>query len=191
MSRKHGSRRPIRIFSLEPWERAQIRDFALGSMETLKSNGKFEEASRVSSFVQLLDDGTVAAFYKDLFAHPLFLRLILDDVAAHGVRQIGRTNLLLEWSRFKIRRDIERKAVRSSQDWQFDADFITRAMLFMEKVAWAMTADGGRILTEYLAKSAFEKIARASFPEQPDALITALLNSLLVPRDMYEDAGYP
>ena len=50
--------------------------------------------------------GRYVDFYGDIPRRPLFLDLVIDDVAASGVRPRGRARLLDEWVRRKIVRDV-------------------------------------------------------------------------------------
>jgi hypothetical protein len=137
---KHGFKKPIRVFSLEPWGREDIQRFVAGSVDVLNQRGKPDEAAKLADFLRGLQSGSEREFYGDLSAHPLFLRLILDDVAVHGVRKMGRANLIWEWSLYKIKRDIERKAQIAGQGWTFESNFAERIMRLMEEVAFKMTS---------------------------------------------------
>jgi len=190
--KKHGWKKPIGVFSLEPWRREDVQRFVTGSANILRLDGRTTDSERLLDFLRLLEKGEERNFYGELAAHPLFLRLILDDIVANGIRNVGRATLLLEWALYKILRDLKRKTQNRAQDWQFDRDFTGRIMMVMEDVAFQMTdvVDDRRVLTEFLSQGMLEQIAKRYFPGDSDVLITVLLNSLLVPRHFFENAKF-
>lgn len=190
--KKHGARKPIRVFSLEPWSREDVRNFVEGSARTLEQDGRTSEADRLTDFLRILDEKRDKDFYGELSSHPLFLRLILDDIVANGIRQVGRAKLLRDWSLYKINRDLKSKAQNANQGWHFDRDFADRIMNVMEETAFQMTEDaaGGRVLTEHLDRDTLERLAHRHFPTDPDVAVTVLLNSLLVPRYLFQDSKF-
>ncbi len=191
-SEKHGWKKPIRVFTLEPWQKSDIQLFVEGSVVQLIKARKMAQAERLKDFLVTLNDGTDKDFYGALSSHPLFLRLILDDVANHGVRRMGRARLILEWSLHKIRRDIAHKAKTPEQGWQFEPNFPTRIMTLMEEVAMQMTteADGCIALTESIDADQVGLMASGYFPTDSDAIVKVALNSLLVPHGQYQKTGF-
>jgi hypothetical protein len=189
---RHGWKTPIRLFALEPWERDDITAFVGGCIAQLKTTGKDTEAAHLSEFLDLLGSGRESEFYGDLAAHPLFLRLILDEVAAHGVRRTGRAKLLLDWSLHKIERDIKSKARAAGQGWEFERGFANRMMQLMEEIAALMTAEanGETRLLESIGIDAVLGIASRYFPKDDDVLLKVALNSLLIPHRLLDNAGF-
>ena len=94
-------RRGVRIVELRHWTdetvRKHIRSVALGLAG--------DEAKRLDELVELSRAGAAEPLYGALLSHPIFLDLIIDDVAAEGVRRAGKADLARSWLLRKVRRD--------------------------------------------------------------------------------------
>jgi hypothetical protein len=162
------------------------------SIAQLLATGKSPEAERLKGFLAAIDRGEDHSFYGELASHPLFLRLILDDVARNGMRQIGRAGLLWEWSLYKVMRDIAHKSRTSKQGWEFEPQFANQMMLFMEDIAMHMTkeAEGTVVLAESIDADTVRRIASLRFPRDPDVVVKVALNSLLIPHKLFENSKF-
>lgn len=192
MEGRGANKKPIRVFELGDWTRTEIIKFVEGAAHGLLKEGKGTEAGRLSQFLEILKENLDEQFYGQLAAHPLFLRLILDDIVRNGVRKIGRASLLRDWSYYKVHRDLIKRCQTTEQGWTFGPGYVERVMVLMEDVAAQMTVElnGCLVLREFLPDSDIEEIASVHFPEDTDALVTVLLNSLLVPRSAIANKRY-
>jgi hypothetical protein len=94
--------RKVTVIQLKDWHHDQIRALAQRYKETLIG----QERSNLDGLIQIIDSGEYEAIYGDIPKRPLFLRFILDSVAAQGVMRKGRARLFYDWAELKIRRDI-------------------------------------------------------------------------------------
>jgi hypothetical protein len=95
--------RRAKIINLLPWQDEQILLLTERYCETL---GDVQQRSHLEEFMEMIKKGEYQALYGDIPRRPLFLRFILETVAAHGVRRTGRARLFYDWATDKILRDI-------------------------------------------------------------------------------------
>jgi len=96
----------VRLVELLPWSEDEIGELLRRSLRltvdpTTRAN--------LIDLDDLLSSGRFAELFGDIPRRPLFLRFILDSVAAQGLPngRIGRARLLYDWARRKIFRDIQ------------------------------------------------------------------------------------
>jgi hypothetical protein len=95
----------IKLVELKPWTPAQIVLLARRFRETLQED---TPRGRIDELVSLVESGTYTEYYGDIPVRPLFLRLILETVAEHGIHRVGRVGLLAEAINQKVLRDVDR-----------------------------------------------------------------------------------
>jgi hypothetical protein len=183
---KGGIRKYVRRAELIEWNAAQMTELARRFQETLSDE---EARRRLDELIVAIESGRYEEYYGDIPRRPLFLRMILDTVAAHDVHRVRRAALVEEWALLKVERD-----VLESQRWgtagrpPIAGETSMRATVelsfgAMEAAAWTMTsAHEGRLL---LLPSCEVQAIAAHVP----ALATVtdydglVLNSLLVPAE--------
>lgn len=103
----HGERRvrSIQCIELSSWRDEEIREFISRARAALPDT---HQRRRLSDLAAWLDNGTFFETYGDIPRRPLFLRMIVDTVAALGLPdgRIGRARLLVDAVETKIRRDV-------------------------------------------------------------------------------------
>jgi hypothetical protein len=188
---KHGWKRPVRVCELFPWDRQLIIDFIADGIRYLANENRSSEAKRLSRLLKLVEDQEEDQFYGKLMTHPLFLRMILDDIVENGVRKMTEPELLLSWARIKINRDIGKRSKEIAQGWEYRDGFIEQILALMEEAAYVMTSvkEGEVILSEYLWDESLISLARKHFGEA-EAIVDVMLHSLLVPRYLYKNARF-
>jgi hypothetical protein len=183
-SHKGGIRKYVRRAELVDWNPAQMIELAQRFRETLSGD---EARGRLDDLIAAIHSGRYEEFYGDIPRRPLFLRMILDTVAARDVHRVRRAGLVEEWALLKVERDI-----LESQRWgtsgrpPIAGETSTRATVeisfaAMEAAAWIMTSvHEGRIIllpscdTQEIAA----RVPALSTVPEYDGLV---LNSLLVP----------
>ena len=182
LGQKYGSKRAATLFELQHWQERHI----LGLLDLVLAGLGLDPdaATRLRAFRALIEAGEAGRFYADLPTHPLFLRFILDDVAADGIQATDRSRLLERWVRRKIERELREKGRGIELAVPADAGSVVEAlMMAMEAVAAAMiSGEGGAVTTaETLpVKELRDRLGRHLEIVQGD-VATLLLNTVLIP----------
>ena len=149
-SHKGGIRKYVRRAELIDWSSTQMTELARRFRETLSDD---EARARLDELIAAIDSGRYEEFYGDIPRRPLFLRMILDSVAARDVHRVRRVELLEEWALLKVQRDvIESQRWGTSGRPPIAGETSIRATVeisfaAMEAAAWLMTSvHEGRIL---------------------------------------------
>ena len=180
-SKKFGSRRrPAALFILHRWNPPHVLmllDRIIGDADAPRAKAHLVE------FRSLIASGSSAQFYAELPFNPLFLRFILDDVLADGVRLANRSQLLERWLRRKIARELAKGRefdLVPPPDGGSVVDALLRAM---EAVAAAMVeeADGVIKLTESLPVEGIGDLLGPHFAVAGGDVTALMLNTVLVP----------
>ena len=97
--------RQVRLIELLLWGEEQVRTLVERYRESLPEPAS---RARLAELEGLLGTGEFERLFGDIPLRPLFLRLLLDTVAAQGLPRlrVGRARLLHDWARRKIQRDI-------------------------------------------------------------------------------------
>jgi hypothetical protein len=183
-SHKGGIRKYVRRAELIDWNPPQMSELARRFRKTLSDD---EARGRIDELIAAIDSGRYEEFYGDIPRRPLFLRMILDTVAACEVHHVRRADLVEEWALLKVQRD-----VLESQRWgtsgrpPIAGETSTRATVelsfaAMEAAAWLMTSvHEGRLLLlpSGDAQEIAARVPALSSATEYDGLV---LNSLLVP----------
>lgn len=181
---KGGIRKYVRRAELIDWNPAQMTELAGRFRATLVGD---EARGRLDDLIAAIDSGRYEEFYGDIPRRPLFLRMILDTVAARDVHRVRRAELVEEWALLKVQRD-----VLESQRWgtsgrpSIAGETSVRATVelsfaAMEAAAWLMTSvHEGRLLLlpDGDAHEIAARVPALSAVPEYDGLV---LNSLLVP----------
>lgn len=93
--------RGMRVIELRPW----TIDTAHRHVDAVARLMEPKEAIRIRELSRLMGSGGAHRHYGTLLTHPIFLDLIIDDVAQEGVRTTSRAGLIRSWMVRKIRRD--------------------------------------------------------------------------------------
>lgn len=191
LGQKYGSKRAATLFELRRWEERHI----LGLLDLVLAGQGLDPdaADRLLAFRALIEAGEAKRFYADLPSHPLFLRFILDDVAADGIQATDRSRLLERWVRRKIERELWEKGRGDELAAPADAGSVVEAlMMAMEAVAAAMiSGEGGAVTTaETLPVEGLrDRLGRHLEIVHGDAA-TLLLNTVLVPVELREQGQF-
>ncbi len=87
---KHGWKQPVRICELDPWISQDVSDYITSAIHTSKENDHGKHVGNLSTLTDLIQENKAQEYYNDLYLHPLFLVLILEDVCENGVRQVRK-----------------------------------------------------------------------------------------------------
>jgi len=181
---KGGIRKYVRRAELIDWDPPQMIELARRFRGTVPEG---EARRRLEKLIDAIESGRYEEFYGDIPRRPLFLRMILETVAARDVHRVRRAQLVEEWARLKIERD-----VLESQRWgtsgrpPIAGETSTRATVelsfeAMEAAAWIMTAvyEGKVLLLPSCdARQIAARVPALSTVPEYDGLV---LSSLLVP----------
>lgn len=91
------------LIELLPWTKTEIKALALRFKNTLPDGAA---RARIDTFIEAIDRDRYAEIYGDIPRRPLYLSYILETVAANGIHGVTRRELILEWARLKIQRDV-------------------------------------------------------------------------------------
>jgi hypothetical protein len=181
LSKKFGSRRrPAALFVLHRWDPPHV----LTLLDRIIEDADAPRAkAHLAEFRSLIASGSGVQFYADLPFNPLFLRFILDDVLADGVRSANRSQLLERWLRRKIARELAKGReldLAPSADGGSVVDALLRAM---EVLAAAMVeaGDGAIKLRESLPVEGIGNLLGADFAVARGDVTALMLNTVLVP----------
>lgn len=135
-------RRNLKVIELLPWTNTEIGRLAERFKQTLIGT---ERANLEALLVHLEAEG-FESLYGDIPRRPLFLRMILESVAAMGLHGTDKARLVEEWLVVKIARDRNlpiikggagrQPIVSESETLDAEVDLVLRAM---ESAAAAMT----------------------------------------------------
>ncbi len=139
-----------------------------------------QERPHLVAFQAVLGAGRLPDLYGDLYRHPLFLQMIMEEVAAGTIQQRARAELIRSWIERKIRRDIGTGRMTPIEIVDQDT-FIEQMMQFQERLAYGMTVsdDTGVSLTEHVDSQLVEDAAREAFRAEAVDIGTILGCSML------------
>lgn len=106
---KGGIRKHVRRAELTDWNPPQMVELARRFRKTLSSD---DAGARVDQLIRAIELDQYDELYGDIPRRPLFLRMILDTVAASDAHRVSRAELVEEWAVLKVTRD-----VLESQRW--------------------------------------------------------------------------
>lgn len=181
---KGGIRKHVRRAELIDWEQPQMTELARRFKETITDS---EARRRLDDLIAAIDADRYEEYYGDIPRRPLFLRMILDTVAANDVHHVRRAQLVEEWALLKAERD-----VIASQRWGTSGrppiarETSTRATVELSFAAMEaaarlmMSVHEGRalLLPDCEAREVAMRVPPLSTVPEYDGLV---LNSLLVP----------
>lgn len=183
-SHKGGIRKYVRRAELIDWNAAEMIELARRFRESLAGG---EGRARIDELIDALASGRYEEFYGDIPRRPLFLRMILDTVAARDVHRVRRAELVEEWALLKVERDVlESRRWGTSGRPPIANEVSTRATIELSFAAMEaaasimMTVHEGRVLllTSCDAKDIAARVPALSAAPEFDGLV---LSSLLVP----------
>jgi hypothetical protein len=190
LSKKFASRRrPAALFVLHRWNSPHVLtllDRIIGESDAPKAKAHLAE------FRSLIASGASAQFYADLPFNPLFLRFILDDVLADGVRSANRTQLLERWLRRKIARELAKGRELDLVPPPDGGSVVDALLRAMEAVAAAMVeaGDGAIKLTDSLPVEGIGGLLRRDFAIARGDVTALMLNTVLVPVEFVGASRY-
>ena len=91
---------------LSPWTDAEIRALIVRARHRADATGGAEARDHLSELLDLIGGESFAELYGDIPRRPLFLQLLISDVAAEGVRRLDAVALMDSWITRKLRRDL-------------------------------------------------------------------------------------
>ncbi|MDN3355814.1 hypothetical protein [Actinomadura sp. DC4] len=91
---------------LRPWADPEIRSLIARARSRAGETGEVEAGHNLSELLDLIGREPFAALYEDIPRRPLFLQLLISDVAAEGVRRLDPVTLMDSWVARKLRRDL-------------------------------------------------------------------------------------
>lgn len=158
-------RRPRRL-TLEPWTKQHMVDFTSQALRRATD----EERQRLVEFVVLLQKDQFLSVYGNLPAYPLFLHMILEQVAETGVQCCNKSDLFRSWIDRRIRR-----AFPSSEDREAALDLV-------EDIAGRLISEqaGNFELAEMLDLKSAQKLAMRRSRKGGNLIDPLLAESLLV-----------
>ncbi len=166
---------------LLPWMDDKIASLVRRFADSVEA----EARNRLLALAERIEGGSYEAFYGDIPRRPLFLRFIMETVAAIGIHATSRARLFEEWARLKIVRDVTRPSQFGGQRLPITSessldDTIDAAFEAMSWAARCMTrVEDGHV--EMLPTCrASEVLALPGFHGNA-SVEGLLLNSLLVP----------
>lgn len=166
LSRKGGTERSGRLIDFGMWTNKEVEEF-LAIAKTICPPGQVGALQR---FGEALRSGEADRLYGDLPRHPLFLQMILEEVAEGRIAERTRADLVRDWMERKIRRDVT--VDRATPTDIVDVDtFVATMMHFQELTAGLMTMseENNRLsLTETISSEEIERIAFDVFKEKVD-----------------------
>jgi hypothetical protein len=95
-----GAKEPPRLLSLEPWTSRKMIELA--SQALREASG--EERQRLAELLVVLQTDRFVSVYRNVPRYPLFLHMILEEVAEAGVRPASKSELLNSWVQRRMRR---------------------------------------------------------------------------------------
>lgn len=181
---KGGIRKYIRRAELVDWNQPQMTELARRFKESVTDS---DARRRLDDLIAAIESDRYEEYYGDIPRRPLFLRMILDTVAANDVHHVRRAQLVEEWALLKVERD-----VIASQRWGTSGrppiarETSTRATVELSFTAMEaaarlmMTVHEGRtlLLPDCEAREVALRVPALSTVPEYDGLV---LNSLLVP----------
>lgn len=172
-----GPRRDGRLFDLELWTEKEVDELVTAAMKIARAN----EAVHLARLSDILRSGMARRIYGDLPKHPLFLQMILEDVASGRIGKRNRAQLIRHWMERKIERDLNASDRAKPTDAVDVGAFVEGMMTLQERVARRMTVfeDGAWHLLEHIGSDVIEAEARDLFREQNVDISTILACSVL------------
>jgi len=176
--------RYLQVVDLLPWGVHEILAF----LDRQGSAATPEQQDRVRELRDVVIADRYDEYYGDIPRRPLFLRMVVDDVLAVGVRSRSRIELFDEWITNKLFRDwygpthmgSDGRAPIIGRDAGVDDDMRTARRIMLVAARMMVTeTDGGLELT---ADVPVDELRAKVDPADADFDLTALsLSSLLVP----------
>ncbi len=95
--------RRLTLIELQPWENEQMSQLVEQARAASLTD---EERQKLALLAEKIRADGYTRLYGDIPRKPLFLRLLIDFVAEHGVTETSLARLFREWVDMKLRRDV-------------------------------------------------------------------------------------
>lgn len=177
--------RRLTLIELQPWANEQMSQLVEQAFVTAQGG---KERRNLALLAEKIRADSYADLYGDIPRKPLFLHLLIDFVAEHGVAETSLAKLFREWIDMKLRRDVIAPLSHGgpgrsgiTADTQAPDVVRTIAMQAMKTAAVLMTATAENRV-ELLPQCDFAALAQQvpALAHQAD-LAGLVLNSLLMP----------
>lgn len=175
--------RDIRLVELQAWGENQM----LGLVRRVRNETpEADKTARLDELEKLIAGGRYADFYGDIPKRPLFMRFIIETVLETDPHQVDRSQLVREWVRQKILRDVSNPKQFGGRRVPIDSETevlttIELAFLAMTHAASLMTKIEEQSLV-LLPSCRFDSLTaahpRLGSIKEPTGIV---LNSLLIP----------
>jgi hypothetical protein len=165
-----------RRLSLGAWSKSHMVELASQALRSATE----KERQRIAEFVVLLQNDQFQPVYGDMPCLPLYLQMILEEVAECGIQPLNKAQLLRSWVSRRIRR-----AFGPARD-------LAPAMALLEDVAGQMiSGDTGAFeLAETLPLRSVQKLAGRRFQVGSEPSTPLLLGSVLLGEPPGPDANF-
>lgn len=179
LSYKGGGLNDIALHELRPWSMSQIRELVESALRHRPEN------RALSAFLGDLEAGETNGWPAELLAHPFFLRMIIELVAAGGSPTPSKADLLDRWSWLKLTRDLRSGRATCVPVTDRD-DYISKMEALMIGVAGEMveSEDDSIRLTETISSSRVLEIASEVVGQACHDLAAAIAVTFLSPVTM-------
>lgn len=176
--------RYLRVVDLLPWDADEILVF----LDRQCSAATSKQQDRIQQFRDVVTANRYDQYYGDIPRRPLFLRMVIDDVLAVGVRPRSRVELFDSWITNKLFRDWysptqmggEGRAPIISRDAGVDDDIRTARRIMLVAARMMITQSDSD--PELTGDVSVDELRTNVDPPDAEFDVTALsLNSLLVP----------
>ena len=176
ISQKGRSGRDARIFCLELWSNRAVKALLKNAIKIAKA----EERPYLENFLHALEIGRADDIYGGLHRHPLFLQMILEEIASGIMEHRSRAELIRNWVERKIKRDINVDRMTPVEIVDEDS-FVELMMTLQERVASRMTVSESSqwSLTEHIGSDIVEREARRIFNDNAVDISSVLGCSVL------------
>jgi hypothetical protein len=169
---------------LQQWGNPLVLQFARRWGRNAVDKGSRE---RVRQFEAAVETGDYTRFYGDIPKRPLFLKMVLSDVAERGVRRCNLAELYLRCLRGKFLADRDTSTnnpkVRRPIGMEEDYDYVCgRLFDIMTRVAGTMwTTENSEVRLQPIVEESVVRAIIAEVAGDGLNLASVLLNSVLVP----------
>ncbi|MEV1073752.1 NACHT domain-containing protein [Micromonospora parva] len=179
--------RRAKVIELQPWDEDQMSLM----IESTKVETQLQQ-SRLIELRDLLVSGGYQDHYGDVPRRPLFLRMLIDDVLAKGIRPRDRLDLLEGWVERKVLRDwqhpqhvgdVDRPPISGdmAEDLQSTLELAFRLMSLAARLMTMLTLEGQLVL---LPTTTLDRLGRQASELKSEIRPAPLfVQSVLVPVD--------
>jgi hypothetical protein len=168
-NRKKG----IQVVELRPWTETTTINHIKDIARTLPNR----KQSSLKQLIAAINEGRASSFYGTLLSHPIFLDLVIDDVANDKIKTSTRSSLVRSWIIRKIRRDQSKyQSVTLGGDLTQEMRLILQAL---EKIALEMSEPATKVPIERISHTEVRRIL-AEHRLTEDEIFDLLLKSVLV-----------